>query len=57
MFGGGKPGEVADLFNRTAKAIAVLSFAPGGVTVFGQHWEAQHPDLVPPPQENEDPKP
>ena len=45
LFGGGAPGEVADLFNRTAKAIAVLSFFPGGVTAFGGHWEAQHPGM------------
>ncbi len=40
IFGGGKKGEAAELFNRTAQAIAVLSFVPGGVTIFGQHFEA-----------------
>ena len=44
LFGGGKKGkkgEVADMFNGTAAAIAVLAFVPGGVTLFGQHWEAE----------------
>ena len=40
LYGGGKPGEVADQFNRTAHAIAVLSFAPGGIGIFGQRFEA-----------------
>ena len=31
-----KDGVVADLFNRTAKAIAVLSYCPGGITIFGK---------------------
>lgn len=46
---GGKPrklknGELlscADLFNKTAKAIAVISFCPGGVTIFGSTFEAK----------------
>lgn len=41
LFGGGKKGEVADLFNGTAHAIAVLAFVPGGITIFGQHFEAK----------------
>ena len=41
LHGGGKPGECADLFNRTAHAIAVLAFAPGGVDVFGARFEAK----------------
>lgn len=40
LFKGGKKGEAAQLFNQMAKAIAVLSFMPGGVTIFGQHYEA-----------------
>ena len=39
LCGGGKKGECAELFNRTAAAIAVLAFVPGGVTIFGGHWE------------------
>lgn len=41
LFGGGKRGEVATVFNRVAKAIAILSFLPGGVTLFGSHWESK----------------
>ena len=40
LFGGGKKGECADIFNRTAHAIAVLAFAPGGVEIFGSRFEA-----------------
>jgi hypothetical protein len=36
-----QPGESAEAFNAVAKAIAALSFAPGGVTLFGEHWETQ----------------
>jgi hypothetical protein len=35
-----KHGETARIYNQTARAIAILAFAPGGITVFGQHWEA-----------------
>ena len=42
LCGGGKKGEAADLFNRTAKAIAILAFVPGGVTIFGTTFEAKH---------------
>lgn len=39
MFGG-KKGEAATLFNRLAKAVAVLAFMPGGISMFGTHYEA-----------------
>ena len=39
LHGGGGKGEAADLFNRTAHAAAVLAFVPGGICVFGQHFE------------------
>jgi hypothetical protein len=32
----------ASAFNHLAEGIACLAFAPGGVTVFGLHWEAKH---------------
>ena len=38
QFGSKKKGEAADLFNRTARALAVLAFCPGGVRTFGEHW-------------------
>jgi hypothetical protein len=31
--------KTADAFNRTAEAIAILSFSPGGVDAFGMHFE------------------
>lgn len=36
---GGKKGEAAKLFNDLSHAIVVLSFCPGGITIFGQHFE------------------
>jgi hypothetical protein len=41
LHGGGKKGQCADLFNRTAHAIAVLAFVPGGVELFGTRFEAK----------------
>ena len=41
LFGGGTKGECARIFNQAARAAAVLAFAPGGVDVFGQHFEAR----------------
>lgn len=32
--------ETAKAFNQLARGIAVLAFVPGGVTVFGLHFEA-----------------
>ena len=40
IHGGGKKGQCADLFNRTAHAIAVLAFVPGGVEIFGTRFAA-----------------
>lgn len=40
LFRGKKKGESAEAFNRLAEGIACLSFVPGGVKVFGGHWEA-----------------
>ena len=49
LHGGGRKGECADLFNRTADAIAVLAFVPGGVEIFGRRYEAKagrpHPGI------------
>lgn len=36
----GKKGETAALISELAFGVVVLSFLPGGITVFGQHWEA-----------------
>jgi hypothetical protein len=31
----------AEAFNALAEALALLSFAPGGVTFAGRHWESR----------------
>ena len=41
LHGSDKPGECADMFNRTAHAIAVLAFVPGGVELFGARFQAE----------------
>lgn len=33
-----KKGETAKVANAVADAIAVLSFAPGGIVIFGRYW-------------------
>jgi len=40
-----KKGETAAAFNALARGVACLAFCPGGVQVFGLHFEAFHPDL------------
>lgn len=46
LFKGKKKGETAAAFNALARGVAILSFCPGGVTLFGQHWEAGHPEVA-----------
>lgn len=41
LFKSKKKGDTARLFNRTARAIAVISYAPGGITCFGHHYETK----------------
>lgn len=36
----GKSGEARYLVTRLAKALAILAFQPGGVTLGEHHWEA-----------------
>lgn len=36
-----KKGSVQDVFNKLAFALAVMSFFPGGVSAFGNHWESR----------------
>lgn len=40
LFRGGKKGEAGKLFASLVRSIAVMAFVPGGVTTFGQHYEA-----------------
>src|SRR4030067_3172355 len=46
LYRSNKDGETAHIFNETAKAIAFLSFAPGGVRVFNHHWETKIEDIA-----------
>lgn len=39
LFKSKKKGETTQMANGLASAIAILSFVPGGITLFGQHWE------------------
>jgi len=41
LFRSKKEGETARIFNETAHAVAVLSFCPGGITIFGQCFEGK----------------
>lgn len=39
----GKPGKAATYLMRLAEAVAILAFQPGGITVFGLHFEVIEP--------------
>src|SRR4051794_22579860 len=41
LFGGGRKGEAGQIAAQLARGIALLSFWPGGVRLFGQHWDAE----------------
>ena len=38
LYGGGNKGECANIFNQVANAIAIMSFLPGGIKIFGRMW-------------------
>lgn len=38
---GGEPGRAAEIFNRVARAIAILSFQPGGFRGMGMKFESR----------------
>lgn len=44
LYKSGKRGETARLMNEMIRAIAVLAFAPGGITIYGLHFDAGTPD-------------
>lgn len=46
LFGSKKKGETAKLFNDLAWSIALLSFCPGGITIFKQHYENKLEDNI-----------
>lgn len=41
LFGSKQKGQAGELFNMLAEALAHMAFLPGGVKVFGNHWEAK----------------
>jgi hypothetical protein len=46
LFKNKKKGENAKAFNHLARGIAALAFVPGGVRIYGLHFEAVHPDSL-----------
>lgn len=34
-------GKTAEIANAVARGIALCAYVPGGITVFGRHWEAE----------------
>lgn len=46
LFMGPKKGDTAKAFNELSKGVAALAFVPGGVTLFGMHFEATHPETL-----------
>lgn len=46
----GKKGEAGQLAAKLARAIACLSFQPGGVKLFGHHWQAEPDQSDPMPE-------
>jgi hypothetical protein len=38
---GGRAGEAAEVFNELACAVACCAYQPGGITLFGDHWEVE----------------
>lgn len=45
LYPGKHKGDTAKAFNALAEGIAILSFFPGGVKIFGRHWTSQHPGI------------
>ncbi len=41
LFQSKKQGRSAELFNKLAHAVTVLSFCPGGIKIFGTHYEGK----------------
>lgn len=46
LFLGPKKGDTSKAFTAFVQGISALAFVPGGVTIFGQHYEATHPDSL-----------
>ena len=45
LFGGGRAGEVAQVANALGLTVALLAFCPGGVRVFGDHYEVPQAEV------------
>lgn len=41
LYRSGKRGETAKRFTQVADALAVMAFSPGGVKLFGEHYDAR----------------
>lgn len=39
LYRGKRHGETARIFARTARVVAIMSCAPGGISLFGGRWE------------------
>lgn len=44
LYKSGKRGKTAHLMNEMIRAVAVLAFTPGGITIYGLHFDAGTPD-------------
>jgi phosphopantothenate synthetase len=40
LFRNRRDGSTARAFNQLGRTLAALAFSPGGISAFGQHWEA-----------------
>jgi hypothetical protein len=45
LFRSKRKGETVEAFTMCAKALAILSFFPGGVTFLGDTYQHHHPDM------------
>lgn len=45
LYRGKKKGETAELVSKLAWGIALMSFCPGGIKVFGRHWETKNENI------------
>lgn len=46
LYRGGRKGETAAAFNKLAEGVAILSFSPGGVVLFGTRYETRNGTCV-----------
>lgn len=46
LYRSSKKGDTANAFNHLAEGIALATYQPGGVTVFGRHWCVNHDECI-----------